>query len=288
MDRLRELGERIAAREARIGVIGLGYVGLPLALEFAKAGFRGDAASTSTAPRSRRSTKGGSYIEDVPSAEVGEAVRAGQLRATADFGELARCDVINVCVPTPLTQDQGPRRLATCVARWRRSASGCAAASSSSSAARPIPGTTHELFVPMLEEHGPARRPRLRARVRARAHRPRQPAVRGARGAEGGRRRDAAVLRARVQVFETIFDHGRAGLVDAERRDGEAAREHLPRDQHRPRERGGADVRPPRPRRLGGDRRRRDQALRLHEVPARARASAATASRSTRPTSRGR
>ena len=79
----------------------------------------------------------------------------------------------------------------------------------------------------------------------------------------------------------------RAGLLDADGRDGQAAGEHLPGRQHRPGQRDGDHVRQAGPRRVGGDRSRRDQALRLHEVHARARAWAATAFRSTRTTCRG-
>ena len=80
---------------------------------------------------------------------------------------------------------------------------------------------------------------------------------------------------------------GDSRLVDRHRGDGQAAREHLPQREHRPRERGGAHVRPPRGRRLGGDRRRGDQAVRLHALLSRARAWAATAFPSTRSTCRG-
>ena len=82
--------------------------------------------------------------------------------------------------------------------------------------------------------------------------------------------------------------HGRAGQLDARRRDGQAAREHVPRREHRPRQRDRADVPQDGHRRLGSDRRGEDQAVRLHAVLSRARAWAATASRSIRSTCRGR
>ena len=125
MERLRELGERIAARDVRIGVIGLGYVGLPLGLEFARRGFRVTGFDVNRA-KIESLQKGKSYIEDVPSADVAEAVAKKSFSATVDFGELSRCDVINVCVPTPLTRSKDPTSR-TWPPRWRRPASACAA-----------------------------------------------------------------------------------------------------------------------------------------------------------------
>jgi UDP-N-acetyl-D-glucosamine dehydrogenase len=152
MDRLRELGERIAARNVRIGVIGLGYVGLPLALEFTKRGFRVTGFDTNHA-KVEALQKGESYIEDVRSADVAEAVRSGSLTATGNFGELSRCDVINVCVPTPLTRSKDPdvSHMASAMEEVRkRLRSGQLVVLGSTT----YPGTTHELFVPLLESTG--------------------------------------------------------------------------------------------------------------------------------------
>jgi UDP-N-acetyl-D-glucosamine dehydrogenase len=152
MSRLEDLRQRIEAREARIGVIGLGYVGLPLAVEFAKAGF--PVVGFDLDGRKIESLKAGrSYIEDVPSEEVAAASAAGRLRATADFGELSRCDVINVCVPTPLTKTRDPdvSHMARALDDIRkRVRSGQLIILGSTT----YPGTTHELFVPMLESSG--------------------------------------------------------------------------------------------------------------------------------------
>jgi len=152
MDRLRELGARIAAREARIGVIGLGYVGLPLALEFARRGFRVTGFDLNRA-KIESIQQGKSYIEDVPSADVAEAVAKKSLTATADFAELSRCDVINVAVPTPLTRSKDPdvSHMASAMEEIRkRLRSGQLVVLGSTT----YPGTTHELFVPMLESTG--------------------------------------------------------------------------------------------------------------------------------------
>lgn len=102
-----ELLQKIADKRARVGVIGLGYVGLPLAVEFARAGFHVvgyDVDASKTA-----ALNGGvSYIPDVPTAHVAEVVKAGTFRATTDASELASVDVIDICVPTPLRKTKDP------------------------------------------------------------------------------------------------------------------------------------------------------------------------------------
>jgi len=107
MSRLEELRDRIESREARIGVIGLGYVGLPLALEFSKAGFE-VVGFDIDAEKVASVQEGRSYIEDVPGDELAEARSAGKLDASTDFAGLAGLDVINICVPTPLTRTKDP------------------------------------------------------------------------------------------------------------------------------------------------------------------------------------
>ncbi len=94
-------------RSARLGVIGLGYVGLPLAISMAKAGFKvvGYDVSKAKIDRLRR---GDSYIIDVPSADVAAMVEAGRLHATADPADLAVADTVNICVPTPLSKTRDP------------------------------------------------------------------------------------------------------------------------------------------------------------------------------------
>ncbi len=152
MNRLQELKQRIGQREARIGVIGLGYVGLPLALEFAKAGFR--TTGFELDPKKVEAIQDrASYIEDVPGAEVARVVGEGLLSATGNFGEVSACDVINVCVPTPLTKTKDPdvSHLARALEDIRkRLRAGQLVILGSTT----YPGTTHELFVPMLESTG--------------------------------------------------------------------------------------------------------------------------------------
>ena len=141
MNRLEELTARIDAREARIGVIGLGYVGLPLGARVREGGLPRDRLR----PR-RREGRGArararSYIEDVPSAEVAEARRArASFTATTDFGELSALRRDQRLRADAAHQDQGPRRLVHGRARWRTSASACAPASWSILGSTTYPG----------------------------------------------------------------------------------------------------------------------------------------------------
>jgi UDP-N-acetyl-D-glucosamine dehydrogenase len=101
------LTEKIANRTARVGIVGLGYVGLPLAVEFAKAGFSVtgiDALESKVA----RINAGDSYIQDINRDEVSSLVEAGKLRATTDFSVIAELDTLNICVPTPLRKTKDP------------------------------------------------------------------------------------------------------------------------------------------------------------------------------------
>src|SRR5262245_64110453 len=97
-----ELATRIERRRARLAVIGLGYVGLPLAVEFGKAGFEVAAIDIDHA-RVAQLRRGRSYVQDVPHADVRALVRSGRLRPTTDFGSLRKVDTVNICVPTPLS-----------------------------------------------------------------------------------------------------------------------------------------------------------------------------------------
>ncbi|MEQ1728969.1 MAG: nucleotide sugar dehydrogenase, partial [Vicinamibacterales bacterium] len=103
----QELRRRIETRAARVGVVGLGYVGLPLAVEFARNGF--DTIGLELDPRKIAAiTAGESYIPDVPTADVQALVGAGRLRATSDYSVVAELDTVNICVPTPLRKTKDP------------------------------------------------------------------------------------------------------------------------------------------------------------------------------------
>src|SRR6185436_17212115 len=101
----RELLGLIEARRARVGVIGLGYVGLPLACTFAEGGFPVLGFDSDPA-KIEALAAGRSYIHHLPATRIGAL--AGRLVATTDLARLGRCDAILVCVPTPLTAAREP------------------------------------------------------------------------------------------------------------------------------------------------------------------------------------
>jgi UDP-N-acetyl-D-glucosamine dehydrogenase len=104
---MQDLIEKIRRREARCGVIGLGYVGLPLALELARAGF--DTTGIDLDERKVDAIAAGrSYIVDTKDEEIREQVARGRLRATSDFAVIRELDTINICVPTPLRKTKDP------------------------------------------------------------------------------------------------------------------------------------------------------------------------------------
>ena len=102
-----ELKNLILQKAARIGVIGLGYVGLPLVVEFALKGFTGIGFEVDER-KVEEINAGRSYIPDVPTEHVAECVSADRLQATTDFSHLKSCDVIIICVPTPLRKTKDP------------------------------------------------------------------------------------------------------------------------------------------------------------------------------------
>src|SRR5262245_10370636 len=99
--------DRIESRKAKLGVIGLGYVGLPLAVEFGHAGYRVYGFDID-ARRVSELTKGKSYIQDVPSTDIRSLVQTGRLMPTTNFQVLRELDAVNVCVPTPLSKQKDP------------------------------------------------------------------------------------------------------------------------------------------------------------------------------------
>ena len=141
--------ERLKRRTARIGVIGLGYVGLPLAVEFAKAGFRVTGFEINPG-RVERLNRGRSYIQDVPQNVVRELVRQGTLRATMDFDELRAMDAIDICVPTPLRKTKDPD-VSYILAAVREIASRLRRGQLVILESTTYPGTTDELVLPMLQ-----------------------------------------------------------------------------------------------------------------------------------------
>ncbi len=142
----------INERRAVIGVIGLGYVGLPLVVEFAQQGFSGLGFEVDTG-KADAINAGDSYIPDVPSSHVAELVKAGRLRATVDFSELATCDAIIICVPTPLRKTKEPdiSYILAAAAEIKKSLHPGTLVILESTT---YPGTTDEVLLPILEETG--------------------------------------------------------------------------------------------------------------------------------------
>src|SRR5262245_50209761 len=99
--------EQIRSRRSRAGVVGLGYVGLPLAVELARAGFETTGIDVD-ARKVEAVNRGTSYIPDVPTPDLSALVSSGTLRATADFSSVAGLDTVNICVPTPLRKTKDP------------------------------------------------------------------------------------------------------------------------------------------------------------------------------------
>ncbi|MDP8256352.1 MAG: nucleotide sugar dehydrogenase [Candidatus Alcyoniella australis] len=144
--------KKIENRQARVGVIGAGYVGLPLAVEFAKAGF--DTTCFDVDPdRIESINRGRSQIQDVPSADVLRLKRDGLLRATGDFEELAQIDAISICVPTPLRKTKDPD-VSYVVAAVEEIALRFSPGKLVVLESTTYPGTTDEILQPVLESSG--------------------------------------------------------------------------------------------------------------------------------------
>ncbi|MFP6609705.1 MAG: nucleotide sugar dehydrogenase [Deltaproteobacteria bacterium] len=151
-DKCGDLVARIASGEARAGVVGLGYVGLPLAVEFAESGLVTTGIDVD-AGKVEQINAGRSYVLDVPSERVAALVDAGRLAATTDFLVVAELDTINVCVPTPLRKTREPD-LSFVVDALGRIAEHMHAGQLLILESTTYPGTTEELVVPTLREAG--------------------------------------------------------------------------------------------------------------------------------------
>lgn len=145
-----ELLSRIAERKITVGVVGLGYVGLPLAVEKAKAGFKTIGFDVQE-EKVKSVNAGHNYIGDVVDAELAQLVQNGMLSATSDFSFISGVDFIAICVPTPLDVHQEPD-----ISYVENSAKSIAAHLSKGTIvvleSTTYPGTTEELIKPILEE----------------------------------------------------------------------------------------------------------------------------------------
>jgi UDP-N-acetyl-D-glucosamine dehydrogenase len=149
---MQELTEKIRRREARCGVIGLGYVGLPLALEFARAGFRTTGIDVDR-QKVEAIRAGRSYVVDLEGPEIAEQVEAGRLTATDDFAVIRDLDTVNICVPTPLRKTKDPD-LTYVVAAVNEIGKYVRKGQLVILESTTYPGTTEEVVLPALEASG--------------------------------------------------------------------------------------------------------------------------------------
>jgi UDP-N-acetyl-D-glucosamine dehydrogenase len=150
--RIATLLRRIEDRSAVVGVVGLGYVGLPFAVEKAKVGFR-VVGIEQNPKRAARVNAGDNYIEDVVDAELAELVGRGRVRAVTDFTEVPQMDVVVIAVPTPLTINLTPdlqyvENVTHELANYIRPGQLISLESTT------YPGTTDEVMLPILERSG--------------------------------------------------------------------------------------------------------------------------------------
>jgi UDP-N-acetyl-D-glucosamine dehydrogenase len=149
---MNELIKLITSKDARVGVIGLGYVGLPLLAEFAARGFRGTGFEVDER-KANNINSGNSYIGDVPSSKIKELVDAKRLQATTDFGHLSECDAIIICVPTPLRKTKEPD-VSYILAAAEQIKAHLRRGQLIILESTTYPGTTDEVLLPMFEETG--------------------------------------------------------------------------------------------------------------------------------------
>jgi len=143
---------RLQDRTAIVGIVGLGYVGLPLAVEFAKAGFNVIGVDVSQAKVSQLNA-GSSYIPDISTEELQPLVQNGKLRATTSYEELRAADTISICVPTPLRKTKDPD-MTYVIEAVEGIASICHDGMLLVLESTTYPGTTDELVVPRLQKDG--------------------------------------------------------------------------------------------------------------------------------------
>jgi UDP-N-acetyl-D-glucosamine dehydrogenase len=146
-----QLLSRLRGRTARVAVVGLGYVGLPLALTFARRGGLHALGVDVDEAKAGLLREGRSYIHHVPADEISAAVREGRLDATTEFARISACDAVVICVPTPLTREREPdlsfvERTGQAIAPWLRPGQAVVLESTT------YPGTTEEVLLPILEK----------------------------------------------------------------------------------------------------------------------------------------
>ena len=154
MEHKQQLLERIANRDAQIGIVGLGYVGLPLAVAFAQEGFRVVGVDLD-ARKVAALQQGESYVEDVSAEVIAALVNGGLFSASTDYATLAAVDAISICVPTPLRKTKDPDisyivDATECIASYMPAGGGQLIILESTT----YPGTTDEIVLPRLGRDG--------------------------------------------------------------------------------------------------------------------------------------
>jgi UDP-N-acetyl-D-glucosamine dehydrogenase len=148
----KALAEKIKSKTARVGVVGLGYVGLPLAVEYAAEGYHVVGIDLNPG-KTGRVNAGDSYVGDVPTSALAPLVKSGHLKATTDFSAVKDLDTINICVPTPLRKTKDPDMsyiVNACEEIANYFHPGMLVILESTT----YPGTTDELVRPILERNG--------------------------------------------------------------------------------------------------------------------------------------
>ena len=243
--------DRIGARDFTIGIVGLGYVGIPLALtacksRFSVIGFDIDAK------RVEQINKGESFIKHIPTRAIEESIKSNRFVATTDFDRMGEADAIIIAVPTPLTKNREPdlsfvEKTARSIAPRLRPNQLVVLESTT------WPGTTEEIVKPILEATGLKSGTDFYLAFSPEREDPGNldyntstiPKVVGGAG-----RRRAPIGQGGVRGSHRS---NRAGLLDRDSRGGEADRKHLSLRQHRTRERAQAHLRQDGHRRVGGD-----------------------------------
>jgi len=146
------LTDKFKAHNATVAVVGLGYVGLPAALAFNRAGF-GVIGLDIDAPKNEKLMRGESYLKQLPDESVRAAVDSGRFHATSDFAECAKADAILICVPTPLTAQREPD-LQYVLATGKSIAAHLRAGQLVVLESTTYPGTTDDELRPILEARG--------------------------------------------------------------------------------------------------------------------------------------
>ncbi len=152
MQPAKELEACLQTRRAHAGIVGLGYAGLPLAVEVARSGFTVFGVDTDAA-KVEALNAGESYLPDVSRAVLRELVNSSRLRAGSDYAELSRCDAVSICVPTPLRKTKDPD-LTHVLGAVQTLAKHLTLGTLVILESTTYPGTTEEAVLPILEESG--------------------------------------------------------------------------------------------------------------------------------------